>query len=257
MAATASLEGVKKAVFFPFKGKGWGVKMLIGSALVFANFIIPIVSTIPLLGYYGRIMKRVINENEDPELPEWNDWGGLFSEGIKIFGVMFLYILPGLLIMVAGYVLMIAMNFAFIFDPSYTYSSYQTPDIEPMLGSIIGMFGGIMIIMVGVLVMLVASLFLPPALGHMISKGDLGAAFRVREWWPAFKTNISGFLLALGILYGVYVILYIPVFFLYISVVLCFLMPIAMVVMSFVLGAVAFSLYAVAYRDATMKLAAQ
>lgn len=43
MASTASLEGVKKAVFFPFKGKGWGVKMLIGSALVFANFIIPIV----------------------------------------------------------------------------------------------------------------------------------------------------------------------------------------------------------------------
>ncbi|MDI6770066.1 MAG: DUF4013 domain-containing protein [Anaerolineales bacterium] len=259
MASTASLEGVKKAVFFPFKGKSWGMKMLIGSALVFANYIIPIVSIIPLFGYYGRIMKRVINENEDPELPEWNDWGELFSEGIKIFGVTFLYTLPGLLMMVAGFVLMFAMNFAFMFDPSnYTaYSPYQTPDMGLIFGSMIGMFGGMLVIMVGMLVTLVASLFLPPALGHMISKGEFGAAFRVKEWWPAFKANFSGYLLALGILYGVYFILFIPVYFLYISVVLCFLMPLAMVVTSFVLGAVACSLYAVAYRDATRKLAAQ
>ena len=257
MASTASLEGVKKAIFFPFKGKGWGLKMFIGSALMFANYIIPIVPAIPLLGYFGRIMKRVINENEDPEMPEWNDWGGLFSQGAKMLGVAVIALLPGLLIMIAGDVLFFFVNSAFMFsENSIPGNSSPFLGVGPFLGSMIGMFAGMFCMMLGLLVMIILITLMFPALGHMISKGEFGAAFRIREWWPIFKANIGGFFLTLSISYGVYFLLFIPIYLLYISIVLCWLMPFAMVALTFLQGTITFTLSAVAYRDAKMKLAA-
>jgi hypothetical protein len=91
MASTASLEGVKKTIFFPFKGKSWGVKLLIGSALNLANYIIPLLPLIPVYGYAGQIARRVILQDEDPEMPEWSDWGLFFSDGIKLLGAAAIY----------------------------------------------------------------------------------------------------------------------------------------------------------------------
>jgi len=105
MASTVSLEGVKKAVFFPFQGRDWGTKMVIGGALNFANFVIPLVPLIALLGYTGQVMKGIITRDEDPQLPEWKDWGVFFLDGIKMFGVLVLYTLPGFLVIAFGYFL--------------------------------------------------------------------------------------------------------------------------------------------------------
>jgi hypothetical protein len=123
MASTASLEGVKKTIFFPFKGKGWGGKLLLGSALNLANYIIPILPLIPVYGYAGQIARRVILQDEDPEMSEWNDWGLFFSDGIKILGATAIYSFPGILIMLIGYLVMFAGNFAFMFDRSFYASS--------------------------------------------------------------------------------------------------------------------------------------
>jgi hypothetical protein len=255
MASTATLEGVKKAVFFPFKGEKWGIKILIGSALGLAGYIIPIVPAIPLLGYYGQVMKRVINDDEDPKLPEWTDWGTLFQDGIKVFGTSLIYMLPAYLIMIIGYLLMFVPYFGMMMSIS-SPSSYSS-DLDPSLffGSMAGMFGGMALLMIGSFLMLVATVFLPPALGNMIAKNDFRAAFKIKDWWPVFKANLSGYILAIAILFGMYALLLMAVYILYFTVVLCFLIPFAICIIVYLLGAMGFSLFAVAYRDGVRKLA--
>lgn len=253
MASTASLEGVKKTVFFPFKGQKWGVKVLIGSALSLANFIVPIVPLIPIYGYAAQIGKRVVQNDEDPELPDWSNWGLFFSDGIKLFGASILYNLPGILTVIIGYLLMLAGNFVFMLDPEFYRTS--TPSTEYFIGSMGGMFAGMFIIFLGVFLAMAGSFLAFPALGHLLASGEFGAAFRFKEWWPVFKANFSGYLLALLILYGVSMGLVWVAYIFYFTIVLCFLMPLALCVVMFLTITIQFSLLAVAYRDGKQKLA--
>jgi hypothetical protein len=253
MTTTASLEGTKKVVFFPFRGKNWGLKMLIGSALGLANYIIPLVPIIPLYGYAGQIAKRVIIEGEDPELPEWNNWGLFFSDGIKLFGATVIFMIPTLLLMGGGYLVMFGSNFAFMFDPNFYRSSESVTPF--LLTSMVGAVVGMAFWMLGMLLSFVTGIFLPPALGHLIAKGQFGAAFRIREWWPIFKSNFTGYVLMLALLYGISMGLIWVSYIFYFTVVLCFLMPFALAAVSFLLSVIHFSLIAVTYRDGTQKLA--
>jgi len=65
-------------------------KLLIGSLVVIAAmFLIPL----PLLvGYYQRTIKRTADGETYP-LPEWDDWGGLYVEGLKMLGAAFAHVL--------------------------------------------------------------------------------------------------------------------------------------------------------------------
>ena len=107
--STVSFEEVKKAVFFPFRGEKWGIKVLIGSALTFGSFIIPIVPLMPIFGYFGQLMKSIIVKEQDPEMPAWNDWGTLFVDGIKLWGAVILFMLPALILTIGGYALFMVL----------------------------------------------------------------------------------------------------------------------------------------------------
>jgi hypothetical protein len=248
---TASLEGVKKVIFFPFKSKNWVGKCLIGSALCMANFIIPFFPLIPLYGYAGQIAKHVIRGDGDPDLPEWNDWGLFFSDGIKIFGATIIFTLPGVLIMIIGYFLMLGMNFLFVFDPVVYTSNTLSPGF--LIGSLAGTFVGFILIFIGILIAFACNIFLPPALGHLISRGDFGATFRVKEWWPIFKANFSGYVLAVLILYGVNMGLVWAAYIFYFTIILCFLVPIALCITMFLMITIHFSLISVAYCDGVIR----
>lgn len=256
MASTVSLEGIKKAVFFPFRGEKWGIKILIGAALYFANFIIPIIPAIPLFGYFSRIMKRIIVQDEDPEMPEWKDWGGLFLEGVKLGGAMLIYLIPGILLSVGGYFLFFVLDFSLVISTSALSHSSSTPFPALTLISGFGMLAGLAVAILGMLLIYVTLVFIPPALGNLIAKDDFKAAFRFKEWWPLFKANLSGYVIALALAFGLFGIMYVLLIMLYASVVLCFLLPFVICFIFFIFGALNFSLYAIAYRDAAHKLAA-
>ena len=256
MTSTVTMEGVKKAVFFPFKGEKWGTKLLIGSVITLA-FYIPVVgiaAAIVLAGYFGQIMKRVIVAEEDPELPDWKEWETLFLDGIKIAGASLIYMLPGLLCMVAGYILFLVLDIAFVATTS-SMNSYSSSFPAAFVGNMVGMFVGLGLVGVGALLMLVMSIFLPPALGNLIDKDNFGAAFRIKEWWPVLRANIGGYLLAIALLIGTNSLMIMVTYCLYFTVILCILIPFSMCICIYILGSMAFSLYAVSYRDGTKKLA--
>ncbi|MGB8214870.1 MAG: DUF4013 domain-containing protein [Anaerolineales bacterium] len=255
MASSASLEGIKKAVFFPFQGKKWGEKVLIGSALTFGSFIIPIIPAIPVFGYFAQVMQQIILKQEDPQLPEWNDWGALFRDGIKLWGAVILYLLPGLILGFGGYALFMGLDIAMAVSSTTLAQSGSLPSALPMFASGIGMFLGIAVMLLGFLLVYVAFIFIPPAVGNMIAKGNFGAAFRVREWWPVFKGNLTGYLLAVALALGLFSLMYMLAMVFYATIVLCCLLPFAFAFIAFILGLVGFSLFAVAYRDGMSKLA--
>ena len=123
--STVSFEGVKKAVFFPFRGEKWGFKVLIGSALTFGSFIIPIIPMLPVFGYFGQIMKGIIVQEQDPEMPAWNDWGTLFLDGLKLLGAVIIYLLPALILVIGGYALFMFLDFSLAFSAA-TINQYSS-----------------------------------------------------------------------------------------------------------------------------------
>lgn len=258
MASEASLEGIKRAVFFPFRRKDWPDKVLIGAAINFANFIVPLVPLIVLLGYMGHMMKRVILLGEDPELPEWNDWGNCFLDGIKMFGILVIYSLPGILVMVFGYFLMvivgIGINFLTITANNGNPLSW-VPFSSGMLASVFGSMGGILVMWIGIFLLMISMVFFEPAIGNMIAKNSFGAAFRFKDWWPVFRVNLAGYLVVFMLMFGMTFAFLWIVEFLYMTLILCIMLPFLVGFMGFIITAASFSLYAVAYREGVTKLA--
>ncbi len=253
MASTVSLEGIKKAVYYPFQGRKWGLKLLVGSALSFAGFILPVIPVIPVFGYIGRIMQQIIVKDEEPQLPEWQDWGGLFLGGIKLLGAAIVYFLPSLIVTIGGYAVFMLLDFSLVFSTSaVNYSSNSFP--APLILSILGMFAGMIVMMLGMVLVFLTVIIIPPALGNLIAKDDFGAAFRFREWWPVLKANLSGYILAVAISLGIFYLLYILALVFYATIILCFLLPFLFALISFLSSMLALGLFAIAYRDGLNKL---
>jgi len=256
MKSTVTLEGVKKAIIFPFSGDKWGTKLLIGSAITLALYIpiLGIAATLALAGYFAQIMRRVILQEEDPELPEWKDWGLFFRDGVKITGATLIYLLPGSLCMFAGYMLFMILDFVIAFSSANMHPGSTTLPTA-LIGNIVGMFIGLGMVWLGLLVTLVGSVFLPPALGNLIAKDKFSAAFRIQEWWPVLKANLGGYLLAIALVLGIYSLMILTATSLYFTIILCFLLPFVLCVGIFVLGAMASSVFAVSHRDGMRLLA--
>jgi hypothetical protein len=209
-------------------------------------------------GYSVQIMKKIILHEEDPSLPEWNDWGTLLIDGLKLYGAILIYELPAILLLVGGYFLMFVLNIGFTFAAiplSINSSDPSTAPLLPVFGSMLGTIGGMVVVMLGFFLILVTMVFIPPAVGNMIAKGEFSAAFRVKEWWPVFKANLSGYLLALVISLGLFSVFYMLLMVFYMTIVLCFLLPVISAAAGYVMGLIAYALFAVAYRDGTRKLA--
>lgn len=71
------------ALSYPLDGDSWIRTVLIGGLLsLLTVFVIPIFF---LQGYYVRVLRGVTND--DPNPPEFRDWGDLLVDGLKLFAV--------------------------------------------------------------------------------------------------------------------------------------------------------------------------
>lgn len=229
---------------FPFTDPRWQTKFLIGSLLTLAGYVIPIVPAIFLYGYAFQIMRRIIVDKGEPYLPEWDDWGKLFTDGLKLIGVGFVYSLPILVLMCGGYGLFFAFNIgaAAVAADSEAVSS-AVPALS--LASMAIMFVSLGLAMI---LALLLGLFLPVAIGHLVATDDFAAAFRVREWWPIFKANVAGYLVSYGLLLGFWMVLSFAIQILMFTVILCCLVPFILMFITMYLTVVGSILFGQAYR---------
>ena len=173
---------------FPFKDAESRKHFLIGCLVSITAFIIPILPLFVLYGYAIRIVKQIMN-NESPRMVPWDDWGGMFKDGARMFGIRIIYSIPILILFIPLFISLIAMP---IFIS--TARSSQLDTFFPIFMLII--FGTMCVL---IPVSLPLAVIIPGAEMYVVDKDEFAAGFRIREWWAIFRANLSGFIAAFAI----------------------------------------------------------
>lgn len=228
---------------FPFKDAEARKYFLIGCAVALAGFIIPVLPYLVLFGYVTRIAKQIFN-GEAPRMIAWDDWGGMLKDGARMFGVRIIYSLPILIIaiplMIAGIALPIVME-------SVNSSSAD---------SIIIIFSMVMLAAMCVIIplSLVLSAIIPAAEMNAVDKAEFAAGFRIREWWPIFRANLGGFIVAFVIYYIVSMLLAIVLQIIMATLIFSCLLPFLLPAVTTYLTLIMYTTIAQAYKTGREKL---
>jgi hypothetical protein len=202
MAEEASMGDLEGSLRYPFTGEGWGPKFALGGLLyILGNLLgfIPwvgwifclLISFLPL-GYAYLSFRDHLRGPGGP-LPAWTEWEGLFRHGFFVFLISLGYgIIPGLVYRL-GKALWESGGFA--------------------------AFWGVLFLIVGLGVGLVAFFFLPMALAFYAREEEtLSSAFRwsgiVEKIWLVQKEYFVGWLSSLAFFL---VLLFVEAYFLYVG----------------------------------------
>lgn len=153
-------EIISNAVKYP--SYDWKKVIILGILFILSFIIIGIFF---VFGYYLRIVKSTIAGID--ELPEFDDWGNMFIDGLKVLVVNFIYLLiPGIIIFVGV--------FTSIASLAATNTSIYTAPTS--FFALIGITG-----IIGIILALIFALFAHIAIANMALYDEIGAAFRFNE----------------------------------------------------------------------------
>jgi len=264
---------LRKTFSYPFEGQGWTGKLALYVAVILTVFFIPILPSIILAGYGRLLMEKVILENGDPALPTWNDLGLLINKGWKVYVASVIYGLPALFFTIAGVgvinlpILISLFSQGFEIGPSSLGVSISHSFLADLsaIGSVssvdwtgivilVVMMVGMMLLGLGMMLGMVGGVARPVAVGHLIAKDKLSAAFKFSELWKVFRANWSGFVLTYLIQMGCAMILNIGIQILNFTMIFCCLIPFATLAGSAYISLVSYGLYARAYQQAQVNL---
>lgn len=244
------LAHIQRLLSFPWRAPDRGNRLTVFFLLSFANMIVPFIPMFFLSGYCAEIKRRIVTEDEEPSLPPWDDFGGYFVRGLRVFAAGFLYMLPGLILLFGGYALLILPVFILPFA-----AEGMDLQIGGLLFSL-SMFGGWFAIMLGFPLMMLLGAITPVITTHVSVESRFAAAFEINKWFPILRRNLGGFLLAFAILTGIFYILYFLLMIVYMTVVLCLLVPFLMTALVGYIMLVSAPLMAYAYKDGQAKVTA-
>jgi Protein of unknown function (DUF4013) len=160
---------------FPFRGPNWKQKLMLGSVMSFLSLPLLFIPAVLIAGYNARILRQALNDQE-PRLPEWDDWSQLLTDGLRLCAVYLIYTLPILVISIAAYALMVlSPALAAFLDGSGTQSGLSFTVF--MFATILSGMGVLLVMLLS----LVASMLLPVAVTHLVARDSFSAAFHWNE----------------------------------------------------------------------------
>ena len=234
-----------KAFSFPFKDRQWAGKFLVGSLLLLATYVIPVVPLIFVLGYVVRGMHFTIRSGEN-RLPEWDDWTDLGVKGILSMLIYFIYSLPGL-VLIAGagvafglYSLLIGLG-----GDGSAWSMVMPLTVTSRLL----LLAAIVIAAAGTVLLIVGILMSPAAIARFAASGDLSAALHVGRIWAIIRSRLGSFALVWAITYGLSYIAGSIYGLLFYTVCCCCLVPLLSAPIAFYTLIVGMTLFAQIYRE--------
>jgi hypothetical protein len=166
-----------RALSFFFQDPNWVQKILIGSLFTLLSMFL--IGGVFVAGYAVRLVRRTARGEPYP-LPEWEDYGGMFAEGLSAIGAYLLHLLPAVVGAVA-----VLVPLAFL----------DTRDSDP---SPAVLFVLIPLILLATLVFFAVLLYFPAAFTRLAVEERFGAALEFDSNWSFLKRNLSNYLLALA-----------------------------------------------------------
>ena len=166
-----------QALRFFFQDPNWVQKLLIGSLFTILSMFL--VGGIFVAGYASRLVRRTARGEPYP-LPEWDDLGGMFVEGLTAIGAYLLYLLPA--VVGAGAVLI----------PVFVMAAR---DSEPSPAFLLVL---VPLVLLATIVFFAVLLYFPAAFTRLAVAERFGAAFELEANWAFLKRNFSNYFLALA-----------------------------------------------------------
>jgi len=228
MDKTFNTLGLQTLLGFPFKDKRGVSKFLIAALfLIFSGFLVP---ALFLIGWFMRVAKNVMVTKSLGDLPEWDEWGHMILDGLKLVAVVLIYFLP---IMV-----LFPISLALGFIP------------------VVGWISGGILSWLTYLFAVALTVFVIPALLNMIDKGSFGAAFHFKEWWENLKANFVGYLVVYLIVAGVYALLAVILGIVFSTVILLCLVPFVIIGVVLYISIISYAVLGQVWVEGEEKLAA-
>jgi hypothetical protein len=151
-------------------------KILIGSLFTILSMFF--IGGIFVAGYAARLVRRAAKGEPYP-LPEWDDLGGMFSEGLSIVGAYLIHVIPAVLAFGIAFVPVILLG---------------ERDGEPSPAA----FVALMLLMLVAFVLLLALMFyFTAAFTRLAVEERFGAAFEVQENLAFLRRNVVNLLMAI------------------------------------------------------------
>jgi hypothetical protein len=170
---------IGKSFTFVFEDDQWIVKILIAAAILAIGalfswmLLIPLILAWALLGGYAVEIIRKVLRGELDSLPEWDDWGTLLVDGLKVIVIGIVYALPLIILSLCLGV------------PIGAFSQ-DAPGASSWLSACLSCFA--------LLYAIAISLVYPAAVAFFAAEGDMAAAFRFGEVFAFVRDNIATYL---------------------------------------------------------------
>ena len=233
-------------LFFPFRDSKSRKYFLIGCLIYLAAFMIPILPWLIASGYSAALIRQVLS-GEKPHLVPWDNWEAMLKDGARLVGIRLIYSSPLLLLFVP----LVLFSFAVTLYPVFTQNGDSQGFVAAYLIFMLVITG-----ITGLIIplSLAIGLLVPAAEVHVIAKDDFAAGFQFKEWWPIFKKNWGGFVVALGIIYAIMMVVGVAMQILMITVVLICLLPFFMPAFSMYYSVIHYVAFTQAYKDGEDRL---
>jgi hypothetical protein len=241
MAQTFTTQSIASLFGFPFKDARWRSKLLTGGVISLISPFLLFLPSFLVAGYGFRMMRRIINDREEPSLPEWTDWSGLFVDGIRFSAVWQIYFFPVLILLV--------ICFLFMLLPGVLVGLLQDASDEVISLLMLPAVIGPLLMMVVVLLSMVLNFFVAAASAHMVARDSFAAGFRISEWWPIMRANLVGFMISWLLVMAFSYLVALAYQLLTATVILCCLAPVIAFLVSFYQSLMIYALFAIAYRE--------
>jgi len=176
-----------KCFGFTFQDPDWIKKVLIGA--VFSLLSAILVGIFFVAGYWTRVLRRVAAGDPRP-LPEWDDLGAIFGDGVKVALAGLTY---GLIVFLGVASLGCLAGFFFAGAGAVGEHSREAGEAMATLGGL----GALGLYLIFLVLALALHVYLPAVLVHVVLRDDYKAAFDFRSHIAFIRANALNYLLAL------------------------------------------------------------
>lgn len=168
---------------FVFEDPDWVRKILMGGLMYLLSFVL--IGIFFVFGYCARLARNVAAGVARP-LPEWDEWGNDFAEGLKLFLIVLVYYLPIMLVFIIG------MGGGALLG---AIADDTGADAAAAVAG--GMFSVGMCLLYGLA--LAVAVILPAALTLAVMRGSFGAAFDFSSVFAYIGQNAANYILSIAV----------------------------------------------------------